>query len=157
MLSIRPATTADIPNLNSLHRLVHDWHATQYPHVFEPTPSDAAIAEFFSSLLARDTTYIDIAFWDTAPAAYCFSTLSVHNGSALTKPRRHWHIEHIATDPAYRRKGIATALITRAEETARQQECTEINLSSWAANHAAHAAFHQNGFQTLRHWFAKPL
>ena len=157
MLSIRPASQADLPHLLPLNRIVHDWHAAQYPKVFKPSPTDAELTAFFGELLDRETTFIDLAFWHETPAAYCFSTLAIHAGSALTHPRRHWHIEHIATAPEFRRKGIASALIRRAEKAARAEGCTEINLSSWADNTAAHAAFDASGFGVLRLWFAKTI
>ena len=154
MPHIRPATLADLPAILPLNAVVQSWHADHFPERFRADPDPMALETYFSDMIAGDKTYLDVALQAEAVCAYMLTRLDIHDGSPFTLPRRHLQIEHIAVDPAARRKGVATALIDAARVRARALACTELNLSSWAPNTAAHLAFEASGLRKRRHIFA---
>ncbi|MBA4742917.1 MAG: GNAT family N-acetyltransferase, partial [Azoarcus sp.] len=55
-------------------------------------------------------------------------------------------VHDIAVLPAHRRRGLARALLAAAEEAARQRGCCKLTLEVLSNNHAAMAAYAQQGF-----------
>ncbi len=157
MLSIRTAHHNDIPALTDLNALVQDWHASHYPDRFRRSVDASALAAFFQQMIEGELTFVTLAVQNDQAIGYIFSRLNVQDGSPFTLPTRFLHIEHIAVAASHQRQGVAAALIQSEENRARALECHEINLTSWAQNQIAHAAFEALGFETRRHWFAKTL
>ena len=56
------------------------------------------------------------------------------------------NVHDIAVLPAHRRRGIARALLAAAEDAARQRGCCKLTLEVLSSNHAAMAAYAQQGF-----------
>ncbi|MDP3985571.1 MAG: GNAT family N-acetyltransferase [bacterium] len=56
-------------------------------------------------------------------------------------------IEHVAVDPAFRRQGIAEAVVNRLLEEARTQGCRYIDLTSHARREAANHLYQKIGFE----------
>ncbi|AUN96507.1 GNAT family N-acetyltransferase [Pseudazoarcus pumilus] len=56
------------------------------------------------------------------------------------------NVHDIAVLPAHRRRGIARALLAAAEEAARERGCCKLTLEVLSNNHAAMAAYAQQGF-----------
>jgi ribosomal protein S18 acetylase RimI-like enzyme len=56
------------------------------------------------------------------------------------------NVHDITVLPAHRRRGIARALLTAAEEAARQGGCCKLTLEVLSSNHAAMTAYVQQGF-----------
>ena len=157
MLTIRPATPADIPALLPLNAIVQAWHATHYPDRFRKTVDPEYVRSFFEAMIEGETSFVDLALWGAVPAGYMFTRLNANDGSPFTLPSRHLHVEHIAVGVDHRRKGIATGLIATATDRARSLKCSEVNLSSWEANLSAHSAFQATGFEMRRLWFGKAV
>ena len=76
MLTIHPATSADIPALLPLNAIVQDWHATHYPDRFRQSVDPEYVHSFFEMMIEGDTSFVDLALWDAAPAGYMFSRLN---------------------------------------------------------------------------------
>ncbi len=158
MITIRPAQSDDLTNLVALNDVVQSWHAAHYPDRFPACPEPDDVRSFFAALLTEETAYLDLAVDEGGAAkGYCFARLDARAGSLFTKPRRDFHIEHFAVDPAAQRCGIGRALMAQAEDRARALGCGAVNLTSWAANTAAHETFKATGFRPVRLWFEKTL
>lgn len=157
MIEIRSAEPDDLAALLSLNAMVQDWHSAHYPDRFRENPDAVQVKTFFKGKMADSEAYVEIAYWSDAPAGYAFSQLKKNEGSPFTFPVRHLHMEHIAVAPAFRRQGIATKLLENAVQRAKSLHCTEVNLTSWALNTNAHAAFETAGFVKVRHLFANPV
>lgn len=56
------------------------------------------------------------------------------------------NVHDIAVLPTHRRRGIAHALLDAAEDAARQRGCCKLTLEVLSNNHAAMAAYAQQGF-----------
>ncbi|MEO1430616.1 MAG: GNAT family N-acetyltransferase [Cyanobacteria bacterium J06633_8] len=70
---------------------------------------------------------------------------------------RHTHIFLLYVNPQYRRKGIGTALMQQAENSAKQRGDTQIALQVFQTNKPAINLYNQLGYQTQSLWMVKPL
>ena len=61
----------------------------------------------------------------------------------------HLELHHIAVHPAFRRRGVATALINFVKKAARRCGASGIQLSVWAFNDASQSLFESQGFAPL--------
>ncbi len=71
--------------------------------------------------------------------------------SAPEPPRSSFYVDSLATAAAYRRRGVAGALLAEAERLARERGLTHVALDSWAHNDAARALYASAGFEEVGH------
>ncbi len=74
--------------------------------------------------------------------------------------REEMHINNLAVDPHWRRRGIATALLTTSLTRARSRGAGQAFLEVRASNLAAQALYRRAGFAatgTRRRYYAKPV
>ncbi|HSW36363.1 MAG TPA: GNAT family N-acetyltransferase [Candidatus Limnocylindrales bacterium] len=58
------------------------------------------------------------------------------------------HIEDVIVDPAYRNRGLATALVKHAIKTAEENNLSRVELNVLANNHAARRIYERLGLTT---------
>ena len=66
---------------------------------------------------------------------------------AVYDGHRGW-IYSIAVSPAYRKKGLGSALLSFAEERLSKKGCMKINLQIMEGNEPVEAFYHSNGYKT---------
>jgi ribosomal protein S18 acetylase RimI-like enzyme len=148
VLAIRDATAADLEALVELNRCVHDIHLAALPRYFKQPAADA-VAELFRSRLDRKDIRVWIASIDGKAVGYAVSALRERPENALCLARRFFELEEIGVARGHRKKGVARALIERAIAEARSKGIPDLELTSWAFNVDAHAAFRALGFQPM--------
>jgi ribosomal protein S18 acetylase RimI-like enzyme len=62
-------------------------------------------------------------------------------------PPGSWYVDALAVDPAWRRRGVASALLAAAEEQAARAGTTGVALDTGVANHGARALYERCGFE----------
>ncbi|WP_049979777.1 GNAT family N-acetyltransferase [Halolamina rubra] len=67
------------------------------------------------------------------------------------------HVNELFVRPAYRRQGIADALLADAEAWAEQRDCVYVTLHVHRENESARALYEQRGYDVTRHELRKPL
>lgn len=118
MITIRPATEADLPQFLALLRHLQ-------PR--DPTPDPDKARAAFARLLAGDQNTVFLAVADEALAASC--TLSIIPN--LTRSARPYAvIENVVTDPAFRRRGFGHAVLRAAQQAAWDADCYKIMLAT---------------------------
>lgn len=71
-------------------------------------------------------------------------------GRASPKPREHsLYIDALATDPAFRRRGAARALLEEAEREASERGLPAVSLDTTLTNEAARALYAQAGYDEV--------
>ncbi len=68
------------------------------------------------------------------------------------KERDFLDIDEFCVDEAYRRKGVATSLITFIKEYAKEKSFHRIELNMWEFNKGALAFYESVGFETYRRY-----
>jgi GNAT superfamily N-acetyltransferase len=138
---VRGASVGDAETLAALNRFVHDMHLVRRPDYFTPRRVEdvgAARPRVVAAWIAQE-----------GDAAVGYLLMFVHERAqnAFRHACRWCEIDQIAVDPAWRRRGIGTALMTAALEEASARGVRDVELSSWAFNSDAHAMFQRFGFE----------
>lgn len=142
MLNIRPATSADVPQILAFIRdlatyerepeAVHATEADLHRDGFGPAPR-------FHCLIAD---------WDNAPAGfalyfYNYSTWRGHHGI---------HVEDLFVRPEHRGKGIGKALLTRVAAIAVEEGCHRLQWDVLEWNTPAIGFYEQMGATMMKEW-----
>jgi ribosomal protein S18 acetylase RimI-like enzyme len=116
-------------------------------YAYDPMGGGSGLSEYAKLNLAtelnkRDDSLVLLAYVDQQPVGVCtciegFSTFAC-------KPLMNIH--DIAVLQEYRGKGIATALLGKAEELARQRGCCKLTLEVLSGNETAKAVYRRVGF-----------
>ncbi|NJN59148.1 MAG: GNAT family N-acetyltransferase [Leptolyngbyaceae cyanobacterium SL_5_9] len=129
-----------------------------------PDQSFAHLARTVEQYLSKETP-----LWWVGQADSCsfentnFSTRSpvacLWLGNAVDQVRgdRHSHIFLLYVLPAYRRKGIGSALMHHAEEWARRRGDRQMGLQVFVANQPALSLYQKLGYTSQSVWMVKPL
>lgn len=67
------------------------------------------------------------------------------------------HVNELYVRPAYRREGVADALLAEAESWAEERGCVYVSLHVHRGNDAARALYEDRGYDVTRHEMRKPL
>jgi ribosomal protein S18 acetylase RimI-like enzyme len=112
----------------------------------------AAMAAFpVAEAAARSRAFLSLALRG-APAWHWPSTLRLYwvGGRANPKPREDsFYIDALATDPAFRRRGAATALLDEAERQARERGLPALALDTAMSNEGARALYAAAGYDEV--------
>jgi diamine N-acetyltransferase len=147
MLGIRRASEVDLDVLSPLKALVHDQHVKEHPDFFKPLQHDDVIA-WLRKRLGEETTHAWLAEDGGIAAGYVLTARREREESPHSFARQWCEIDEIVVDTTYRRRGVARALIARAIAHAHELGL-DIELSTWAFNEHAHAAFARLGFRRM--------
>jgi diamine N-acetyltransferase len=145
MLTVRQATASDAETLAGLNRTVQELHVAHRPDSFK-NPDVASVADWFRTTLEDSTVRAWIAECDGVAAGYVLAITYDRPENAFRFARRFCEIDQIAVAPAFRRRGIARALVERVFEDARSRAIEDVELTSWHFNTEAHAVFRALGF-----------
>lgn len=147
-ITIRDAEDRDVNLLADLNRFVQDIHVAALPTYFKH-PELGAVAESFRAKLARPDVRAWIASMGDVAIGYVVSVLRERPENALCLARRFYELDEIAVSPAHRQQGVARALVERVVTDACLQGVADVELTSWAFNTDAHAAFEALGFRPM--------
>jgi ribosomal protein S18 acetylase RimI-like enzyme len=142
---VRQAGAGDAELLADLNRSVQELHVAHRPDYFK-TADAIAVAGWFRSKLKDSDVRAWIAEWDGSVVGYALTITYDRPENAFGFARRFCEIDQIAVSPAFRRRGIARALVERVLEDARLRAIADVELTSWCFNTEAQDAFRALGF-----------
>lgn len=156
-VAIRPAVDTDIPALVALNAGVQALHATLSPEIFKPVVDPVELAAFLRATLDGPAHRLLLAQVDGAAAGYAWGEIQDRAETPFVLVRRRLYLHHLAVDPAFRRRGIAAALLAALEGEARALGLETVVLDAWADNAGAQAFFAAAGYAPLNLTRAKRL
>lgn len=149
-MEIRTATQDDADRLAELCIGVQALHVEMQPALFrEPTHEE--LAGFFRDRLGKHDFTIFLALDEGEPVGYVMLHVIRRPAHVLIRARESVEIDHIYVNETHRRQGISRQLAAKALEVARSYGTDVIQLSVWAQNDRAVAAFEALGFKPQRH------
>jgi ribosomal protein S18 acetylase RimI-like enzyme len=155
---VRAATEADIETLAVLNRVIQRLHAAIEPAHFKADIADQEVRAFFADRLRLARHRFAIAEVGGVPAGYIWFERQDHvPESVFALPRRRIFVNHIGVDAAFRRRGVASALLRHVEGEAAREGLERVALSVWAANEEAQSFFRAQGFAPLNLLLTKPV
>lgn len=143
---IRFAAAADADLLTKLCADVHESHFAERPDEFKPF-SSAEVAAWFRTLLAEPTSRVWIAECEGRAVGFIAASVHVRPETPLVRAQRRLEIDQISVVPEFRRRGVARDLIRAAEEAARRERLTSLQMTTWCFNSVAREAMTRLGFR----------
>ncbi len=144
-VEIRLARIGDVDTLVELHREVHALHLAERPDQFKATRDDEVTAKYRERLGAAHVK-VWLAERQGKAVGHAVAVHYQRAEHAMCPARQWWEIDEIGVTADERRSGIGRALLQAVVDAATAAGVREIELSSWAFNHDAHAAFESFGF-----------
>lgn len=148
MVTIARVTAADVARLTPLKAEVHALHVAARPDVFK-TMTDAQVATWLRERLKESSTHAWLAEREGSLVGYAMAAQRSRGETSFSHARSWCEIDEVIVASTARRVGVARALIERIADHARSLEVDEIELTTWAFNDAAQAAFAALGFQPM--------
>ena len=134
---IRPAETADIPDILRLLVQVCDVHAEIRPDIFKLGGVKYTEAEI-PQILADESRPIWCAVEDDKFLGYCFCQWKEYRDSSVVTDRKELYIDDLCVDETARGQGVATALFRFVTDIAKAEGAKFITLNVWHGNSALH-------------------
>ena len=150
-ISVRPAAKADFAALNVLRRQVNELHVQGRPDIFRPGFGEE-LQQYLLNYFHSDTNSVIVAEAEGRVAGFALVDFIHRPESPYNLPRDFYHIAEIGVDPAYQRKGVATALLAYMKRDALDRGFGKIELDVWGFNRGALAFYEAAGFRTYRRY-----
>ena len=151
IITIRPALWDELERVNELRRMVNDVHVSGRPDIFRPGFA-AELQERVYSLYDSGEAVILAALIDEVICGFAIVNVISRPLSPYNLARRYYHVEEFGVDEAYRRRGVASALVEYMKNDAKRQGLDKIELDVWAFNESALAFYKAAGFTTYRRY-----
>lgn len=155
-IRIRPATEADYEPINRLRRQVNDLHVQGRPDIFKPGFCEE-LREHLRMYYLSENNAVLVAEADGQAAGFVMVDYIDRPESPYNLARRFYHVAEIGVDAAFRRRGVATALLDYMKEDARRRGFDRIELDAWAFNRNALAFYQAAGFRCYRRFMEMSL
>jgi ribosomal protein S18 acetylase RimI-like enzyme len=144
-ITVRQAGLSDVEALVILNRFVQDLHVAHQPDYFKQADA-MLVADWFRCMLRNIAARVWIAELEGCSVGYALTITYDRPESAFCPARRFSEVDQIAVSAAFRKRGVARALVECVLEDARSRGICDVELSSWAFNLDAHDAFRALGF-----------
>lgn len=146
---VRYAKRDELECVNKMRAAVNELHVNGRPDIFRPgfrTELQQRIYEVF------DSDKADIIVAECGGTLCGFATVEYIDRpeSAYCNARSFYHIEEFGVDEAFRRMGVASAIVEFCKGEAKAKGYNRIELDVWEFNDGAIQFYEAAGFQTYR-------
>ena len=148
---VRMAEKEDLEQVNLLRRQVNDLHVAGKPEVFKPGFSDE-LRQYINVIWADPEQWIAVAEADGAVRGFAVLHHIHRPENPFMYERDFLDIDEFCVDEAWRRQGIATAMIDFIREFAAAHGFHRLELNMWEFNRDALAFYEAAGFATFRRY-----
>lgn len=143
---IRKATSEDYSHFFELNKEVQELHHQNHPEKFKKTSKKVLSQKRFDDLLREKSNLLLFAFEGAQAAGYVFASLKKESSDPLRHPNKVFYIQHLSVAQAFRKRGVATKLLTAALDSAAKKKIKLIQLDVWSFNQEAMHFFTKNKF-----------
>ena len=151
MIDVRPAKREELERVNELRRMVNDLHVAGRPAHFRPG-FNAELQGHLYERFEADESDVLVAAVNGEVAGFATVQYVHRPESPYTLPLDFYHLEEFGVDAAFRRRGVATALVEYMKADAKTRGFTRLDLDVWAFNDSALAFYEAAGFTTYRRY-----
>ena len=148
-IKVRYAERSELGEVNRLREMVNRLHVEGRPDWFRPDFSNE-LKDFIYGFYDDENNDVIVATIDGVICGFASVQYIEHGGSPYSMPKKFYHIMEFGVDEAYRRKGVATALIEFCKEDAKNRGIHRIELDYWAFNEDAEKFYEAAGFKVFR-------
>ena len=155
-MEIRFAKENELDRVNELRRQVNDLHAAGRPDLFRPEFS-RELQDFIRAIWNDPEKKILVAEQAGTICGYAVLHLVQKPQSPSKLARDYLDVDEFGVDEAFRRQGVATAMIDFIRAFAREKGFRRIELNMWEFNRDALAFYEAVGFSTYRRYMEMDL
>ena len=148
-IEIRPAKREELEEVNRLREMVNELHVHGRPGWFRTGFGDE-LKNFIYEFYDDDNNDVIVSVSEGVICGFASVQYLEHAGSPYSIPRKYYHIMEFGVDEAYRRKGVATALIEYCKKDALNKGFHRIELDYWSFNEEAEKFYEAAGFNVFR-------
>lgn len=142
MIRFEKAIPADREMVNALAMEVHSLHVGWRPDIYE-MPPEIYPMERFSAALERKELYVARLNGDIV--GYAAIKMRSFDWAGMVK-RRVLFVDELSVSAEHRRKGIGKAMMMEIREIAKEEGCSDLQLSVYPQNREAVAFYEACGF-----------
>ena len=148
MIICRLANEADFAKVNELRKEVNDLHVMGRPDRFKPGFED--VSKQLDEMWTSDEFDIIVAELEGNICGMACVKHVVNPETPFTKAMCYDHVDEFCVDSAFRRQGVATALMEFIRNKAKNRYVHKVELNVWSFNEDAEKFYESIGFQTYR-------
>lgn len=150
-IEVRPARREELERVNALRRMVNDLHVAGRPAHFKAGFGQPLQGHVYEQL-ESDRFGVLVALADGEIVGFATVQYVHRPESPYTLPLDFYHVEEFGVDEAFRRRGVATALVEYMKKDARERGFHRLDLDVWSFNDSALAFYEAAGFTTYRRY-----
>ena len=150
-IAVRYARQEELERVNEMREMVNALHSEGRPDIFRKGFCPELQEQVYRQFEAENADVI-VALADEKVCGFAIAQYIDRPESPYMCARRFYHIEEFGVDAAYRRKGVATALIGFCREEAARMRFPRIELDVWSFNEEAERFYEAAGFKTYRRY-----
>ncbi len=156
-MNIRPARSADYTAFSQLYLEVNDLHAGAHPDLFQSADVAPFDEEEYCALLENAGQAIYLAFDGEQAVGFVNVILREALSLEILAPRHFAVIDSLGVKASHRRSGIGKELMACAEQWARFQGASSVELNVFEFNRGAIEFYQQLGYMDLSRKMRKNL
>lgn len=135
-MEIRFAQVKDIPGMEKLLLQVGEVHHQIRPDIFRSGALKYTASEL-KALLQDPSRPIFVAVEEDRVLGYAFCIHRDYDGTGASTCRREIYVDDVCVDENARGQGIATKLLNRVFDYAKEEACRFVTLNVWNGNDTA--------------------
>ncbi|MBR2824602.1 MAG: GNAT family N-acetyltransferase [Clostridia bacterium] len=150
-MEIHFAQEKDLNRVNELRKQVNDLHVVGKPEVFKPGFCDE-LRNYIQTIFRDPEQRIVVAEQDGKICGFAVLHHIYKPENPFMYERDFLDIDEFCVDEAFRRQGVASAMVAFIKNWAKDQGYHRIELNMWEFNQDALAFYEQAGFVTFRRY-----
>jgi ribosomal protein S18 acetylase RimI-like enzyme len=147
-MRVRNAKDTDLGTLLVLNTFVQQQHTDALPRLFKTSTEPQQIKDAFKNFVSDPNSLVLLAE-ETEPTGYLFAQFQNHPANWARFESKLLYIQHLIVAPKFRRRGIATKLLSAALDAARSRGIGRVELDVWSFNSEAKHFYLKNGFKVF--------
>ena len=151
-IEVRPARREELERVNELRRMVNDVHVQGRPDIFRPGFNEVLQRHVYDEFDDENTDIL-VALAGSEICGFATVQYIRRPESPYCLARDFYRVEEFGVDSAFRRRGVATALVDYIRRDARAKGFARIELDAWSFNEGAIAFYKGAGFNPFRVYF----
>ena len=155
-IETRAARREDLDAVQALRRQVNDLHVQGRPDFFKPGFAQV-LRDRLYDFMDKDDAAVVVAVAGGYVAGFATVNIIDRPETPYRRALRFYHVDEFCVDAAFRRQGVATALVEYMKRDARSRGLDRIELDVWAFNEGALAFYDAAGFRTYRRFMELSL
>lgn len=150
-ITVRSALRGELERVNELRRMVNSLHVNGRPDIFRPGFGEELCGRVYELFDSGDYDIL-VAVEDDVICGFAVVNIVQKPLSPYNNARSFYHVEEFGVDEAYRRRGVATAMVEYMKRDAKDKGLDRVELDVWAFNAEALAFYEAAGFTTYRRY-----